>query len=193
MLIRQSAPDFTATAVMPDNTFKSISLSDYRGKYTVLFFYPLDFTFVCPTEIIAFHDRLEEFKKRNAEMLGVSVDSEFSHLAWKETPRKQGGIGKIDYPLIADLDKSIARKYDVLADEGFALRGLFLIDKTGIVRHALVNDAPIGRSIDEALRVLEALIFTETHGEVCPANWHQGETAITPTSQGIADYLGKQV
>ncbi len=193
MLIRQSAPDFTATAVMPDNTFKSIALSDYRGKYTVLFFYPLDFTFVCPTEIIAFHDRLEEFKKRNAEVLGVSVDSEFSHLAWKELPRKQGGIGKIDYPLIADLDKTISRKYDVLVDEQFALRGLFLIDKAGIVRHALINDAPIGRSIEEALRVLDALIFTETHGEVCPANWHQGETAITPTAQGIADYLGKKI
>ena len=190
-LVTKPAPDFTATAVMPDNSFQELTLSSYRGKYVVLFFYPLDFTFVCPSEIIAFDKALAKFKKKNAEVIGVSVDSHYTHLAWKETPRARGGIGPINYPLVADLSKNIARSYDVLLNEQVALRGLFLIDKQGVVRHALVNDLPLGRNVDEALRVLDALQFTEIHGEVCPANWREGEEAMKPTAAGVADYLGK--
>ena len=190
-LVTKPAPDFTATAVMPDNSFKELTLSSYRGKYVVLFFYPLDFTFVCPSEIIAFDKALPKFKKKNAEVIGVSVDSHYTHLAWKETPRARGGIGPINYPLVADLGKNIARSYDVLLNEQVALRGLFLLDKQGVVRHALVNDLPLGRNVDEALRVLDALQFTEVHGEVCPANWREGEEAMKPTAAGVADYLGK--
>ena len=190
-LVTKPAPDFTATAVMPDNSFQELSLASYRGKYVVLFFYPLDFTFVCPSEIIAFDKALPKFKKKGAEVLGVSVDSHFTHLAWKETPRARGGIGPINYPLVADLSKNIARSYDVLLNDQVALRGLFLIDKQGIVRHALVNDLPLGRNVDEALRMLDALQFTEIHGEVCPANWREGEEAMKPTAAGVAEYLGK--
>lgn len=190
-LVTQEAPDFTAQAVMGDNTFEELKLSFYRGKYVVLYFYPLDFTFVCPSEIIAFNDELEEFKERNAEVIGVSVDSHFTHLAWKNTPRDQGGIGEINYPLVADLDKSIAREYGVLSGDSVALRGLFLIDKEGIIRHELVNDLGLGRSVEEAIRMLDALQFTEEHGEVCPANWHKGDDAMQPTAEGVADYLAK--
>jgi peroxiredoxin (alkyl hydroperoxide reductase subunit C) len=190
-LVTKPAPEFTATAVMGDNSFAELALSSCRGKYVVLFFYPLDFTFVCPSEIIAFDSALPEFKKRNAEVIGVSVDSHFTHLAWKSTPRKQGGLGQINYPLVSDLNKNISRAYDVLAEDGIALRGLFLIDKAGVVRHALVNDLPLGRNVDEALRVLDALQFTEAHGEVCPANWRQGEEAMKPTAKGVAEYLAK--
>ncbi|MGO8689212.1 MAG: peroxiredoxin [Thermoguttaceae bacterium] len=190
-LVTKPAPDFTATAVMPDNSFQELSLASYRGKYVVLFFYPLDFTFVCPSEIIAFDKALPKFKKKGAEVLGISVDSHFTHLAWKETPRARGGIGPINYPLVADLSKNIARSYDVLLNDQVALRGLFLIDKQGIVRHALVNDLPLGRNVDEALRILDALQFTEIHGEVCPANWREGEEAMKPTAAGVAEYLGK--
>jgi peroxiredoxin (alkyl hydroperoxide reductase subunit C) len=190
-LVTKPAPDFTATAVMPDNSFKELTLSSYRGKYVVLFFYPLDFTFVCPSEIIAFDKALPKFKKKNAEVIGISVDSHYTHLAWKETPRARGGIGPINYPLVADLGKNIARSYDVLLNEQVALRGLFLLDKQGVVRHALVNDLPLGRNVDEALRVLDALQFTEIHGEVCPANWREGEEAMKPTAAGVAEYLGK--
>ncbi len=190
-LVTKPAPDFTATAVMPDNSFQELSLASYRGKYVVLFFYPLDFTFVCPSEIIAFDKALPKFKKKGAEVLGISVDSHFTHLAWKETPRARGGIGPINYPLVADLSKNIARSYDVLLNDQVALRGLFLIDKQGMVRHALVNDLPLGRNVDEALRILDALQFTEIHGEVCPANWREGEEAMKPTAAGVAEYLGK--
>jgi peroxiredoxin (alkyl hydroperoxide reductase subunit C) len=190
-LVRKESPDFTATAVMPDNSFAELRLSAYRGKYVVLFFYPLDFTFVCPTEIIAFDKALAKFRARGAEVIGVSVDSQFTHLAWKKTPRNQGGIGSIQYPLVADLDKSISRNYGVLLENGVALRGLFLIDKAGVVRHVVINDLPLGRSVDEALRVLDALIFHEKHGEVCPANWHEGEEALKPTEEGVAQYLAK--
>jgi peroxiredoxin 2/4 len=190
-LVTKPAPDFTAQAVMPDNAFAELQLSSYRGKYVVLFFYPLDFTFVCPSEIIAFDKALPKFKQRNAEVIGVSVDSHFTHLAWKNTPRKQGGLGPINYPLVADLNKRIAESYGVLTPGGVALRGLFLIDKAGVVRHALVNDLPLGRSVDEALRVLDALQFTEAHGEVCPANWRPGEEAMKPTAKGVAEYLAK--
>jgi peroxiredoxin (alkyl hydroperoxide reductase subunit C) len=151
----------------------------------------LDFTFVCPSEIIAFDAALEKFQQKNAQVIGASVDSHFTHLAWKNTPRNQGGIGQIRYPLVADLSKSISRDYGVLLEGGVALRGLFLIDKQGIVRHALINDLPIGRSVDEALRTLDALQFHEKHGDVCPANWHEGEEAMKPTSAGVAEYLAK--
>jgi len=187
--VTKEAPDFTAQAVMPDNSFAELTLSSYRGQYTVLFFYPLDFTFVCPSEIIAFDKALPKFQEKNAQVIGVSVDSHFTHLAWKNTPRDQGGIGPIGYPLVADLTKSIAQDYQVLLDDGIALRGLFLIDKEGIVRHALINDLPLGRNVDEALRVLDALQFTEQHGEVCPANWREGEDSMKPTAEGVAEYL----
>jgi len=190
-LVTKEAPDFTAKAVMPDNSISELTLSSYRGKYVVLFFYPLDFTFVCPSEIIAFDKELAKFKERNAEVIGVSVDSEYSHYAWKNTPRNLGGIGQIKYPLVADITKAISRDYGVLIDESVALRGLFLIDREGIVRHALINDLSLGRSVDEALRMLDALKYTEEHGEVCPANWHQGEEAMQPTAEGVADYLAK--
>ena len=190
-LVTKEAPEFAAQAVMPDNSFAELKLSSYRGKYVVLFFYPLDFTFVCPSEIIAFDAAIATFEKKNAQVIGVSVDSHFTHLAWKGTPRNQGGIGQIKYPLVADLTKQIARDYGVLLDGGIALRGLFLIDKAGVVRHALINDLPLGRSVDEALRVLDALQFHEQHGDVCPANWHAGEEAMKPTAAGVASYLAK--
>ncbi len=191
--VTQPAPDFTATAVMADNSFnEDYSLSALQGKYVVLFFYPLDFTFVCPSEIIAFDKKLAEFQSRNCEVVGVSVDSHFSHWAWKNTPVEKGGIGNIQYPLVADLTKQIARDYGVLVNESIALRGLFLIDKEGVVQHALVNNLPLGRNVDEAIRVLDALQFTEAHGEVCPANWNKGDEAMKPSAEGVAEYLGKR-
>jgi len=190
-LVTKPAPDFTAKAVMPDNSFAELTLSSYRGKYVVLFFYPLDFTFVCPSEIIAFDKAVAKFKAKNTEVIGVSVDSHYTHLAWKNTPRNQGGIGAIQYPLVADLDKKIAEKYGVLLDAGIALRGLFLIDSKGVVRHALVNDLPLGRSVDEALRLVDALQFHEKNGDVCPANWREGEEAMKPNAKGVAEYLAK--
>ncbi len=190
-LVTKEAPDFTAQAVMPDNSFAELKLSSYRGKYVVLFFYPLDFTFVCPSEIIAFDKELSKFKEKGAEVIGVSVDSHYTHLAWKETPASRGGIGKIEYPLVSDLNKNISRDYGVLVDDSVALRGLFLIDKEGIVRHSVVNDLSLGRSTSEALRMLSALKFTEEFGEVCPANWHEGEDAMKPTAEGVAKYLSE--
>jgi peroxiredoxin (alkyl hydroperoxide reductase subunit C) len=191
ILVTKEAPEFTAQAVMPDNSFAELTLSACRGKYVILFFYPLDFTFVCPSEIIAFDKRLGEFKERNCEVIGVSVDSHFTHLAWKNTPVDKGGIGNVQYPLVADIKKDIAGDYGVLLNDAVALRGLFIIDREGIVRHALVNDLPLGRSVDEALRVLDALCFTEEHGEVCPANWRAGEEAMKPTAEGVSAYLAK--
>ena len=177
-LVAKPAPDFTAQAVMPDGSFKEIKLSDYKGKYVILFFYPLDFTFVCPTEIIAFSEKIDEFKKRNTEVLGVSIDSHFSHLAWRNTDRKKGGLGDITYPLVADLSKKITYDYGVMHDAGIAFRGLFLIDKEGVVQHQLINNLPLGRNIDEALRMVDVLQFHEKSGEVCPANWKQGDDVI---------------
>lgn len=191
-LVTKEAPDFTAQAVMPDNQFAELTLSSYKGKYVVLFFYPLDFTFVCPSEILAFDRAVHVFKEKNAEVIGVSVDSHFTHLAWKNTPVNNGGIGKVQFPLVADLNKSISQAYGVLLpEEGIALRGLFLMDKEGVIRHALVNDLPLGRNVDETLRILDALQFTEEHGEVCPANWKSGDEAMKPTAEGVADYLAK--
>jgi len=187
-LVTKPAPDFKAQAVMPDNTFEDLQLSSFKGKYVLLFFYPLDFTFVCPTELIAFDRKLAEFKKRD---IAVSVDSAFSHLAWKSTPLKEGGIGNVQYPIVSDLKKQISRDFGILFDESIALRGLFLIDKTGIVRHAVINDLPLGRSIDEALRMVDALQFHEKYGEVCPANWKPGEEGMKATQEGVASYLAK--
>ena len=191
-LITKEAPDFCAQTVMADNSISDLTLSSYQGKHVVLFFYPLDFTFVCPSEILAFNKAVDEFKKRNCEIIGVSVDSQFTHLAWKNTPVEQGGIGSVKFPLVADLNKSISQSYGVLLpDEGVSLRGLFLIDKAGIIRHAVVNDLPLGRNVDEALRMVDALQFFEAHGEVCPANWKPGEEAMKPTPEGVAEYLKK--
>ncbi len=191
--VGQKAPDFKGTAVMPNDTFKEISLSeDYKGKYVYLFFYPLDFTFVCPTEILAFNNKLKEFKKRKVEVIGVSVDSQFSHLAWKQTPVEKGGIGDIKYPLLSDITKEISYSYNVLLEEaGISLRGSFLIDKEGVLQHYLINNLPLGRSIDEALRMIDALQYTEKHGEVCPANWKEGEDAMKPDQKGVSSYLAK--
>jgi len=191
-LVTKEAPDFTAKAVLPDGTIADLTLSTYRGRYVVLFFYPLDFTFVCPSEIIAFDRKRKEFQARNTSVIGVSVDSEFTHFAWRQTPVDKGGIGAVGYPLVADLTKNIARSYGVLLNDAVALRGLFLIDTHGMVRHALVNDLPLGRSVDEALRLVDALQFHEEHGEVCPANWKQGEKGMKPTADGVADYLSKK-
>ena len=191
-LVTQEAPDFTAQAVMPDNSFAELTLSKYRGKYVVLFFYPLDFTFVCPSEILAFNKRVAEFKEKNCEVIGVSVDSRFTHLAWKNTPVENGGIGNVQYPLVEDLNKSIARSYGILLNDSVALRGLFLIDTKGLVRHAVINDLPLGRSVGEALRMLDALQFVETHGgEVCPANWQEGADSMKASKDGVASYLAK--
>ena len=190
-MVTKLAPDFTADAVMPDNTFAKISLSDYRGKYVVLFFYPMDFTFVCPTELIAFDRQFEAFKKLNAEVIAVSVESVYSHFAWKSMEPKEGGIGNVKYPIVGDISKKISRDYDVLLDDSVALRGLFLIDKGGVIRHQVVNDLPLGRNIGEALRMVEALRFFEEHGDVCPANWQQGEDGVVADARGIADYLAK--
>lgn len=190
-LVTRPAPNFKATAVMGNGDFQEVSLSDYKGKMVVLYFYPLDFTFVCPTEIIAFNKKVSEFKERGVELLGVSIDSQFSHFAWRNTAVENGGIGEIDYPLIADVSKNIARDYGVLFNEEVALRALFLIDKEGVVRHSTINDLPLGRNVDEALRVVDALQFHEEHGEVCPANWKKGEEAMSATKEGVSNYLAK--
>lgn len=191
VLVAKEAPDFKAQAVMPNGSFQEVSLSDYRGKYVLLFFYPLDFTFVCPTEIIAFSEATAEFEKLGVQILGCSIDSHFSHLAWRNTPRKEGGIGEIAYPLIADLDKKIAQAYDVLLPGGIALRGLFLIDKNGNVQHQVVNNLPLGRSVSEALRMVKALQFFEAHGEVCPANWDEGKASMKADPKGSKAYFEK--
>ena len=190
-LVTKEAPDFTASTVMPDNSISEFKLSSLRGKYTVLFFYPLDFTYVCPSEIIAFDKKLTQFKERNCEVVSVSVDSHFTHLAWKNTPPAKGGIGNVQFPMVSDLSKSISRDYGVLVNDSISLRGLFLIDKEGVVRHALVNDLPLGRNVDEAIRMLDALQFFEKHGEVCPADWRPGEDAMKPSAEGVAAYLAK--
>jgi len=193
-LVNKKAPDFTALAVLEDNSMEELTLSDYRGKYVVIFFYPLDFTFVCPSEIIAFDDKLEEFKKRNCEVIAVSVDSQFSHWAWKNTPRNQGGLGQVRFPIVTDLDKKISKKYGVLLKkESVALRGLFILDKDGVIHHSTINNLSLGRNVDEVLRTLDALQFTEEHGEVCPANWNPGDDAMKPTAEGVAEYLGEHM
>ena len=193
MLVTNPAPDFTATAVLADGSIvEGFKLSENFGeKGTVVFFYPLDFTFVCPSEIIAFSHRYEEFQNRGVNVVGVSVDSQFSHFAWRETPVEKGGIGRINFPLVADLTKNIARDYDVLLNDAVALRGSFLIDNNGIVRHAVVNDLPLGRNVDEMLRMIDAQQFTDEFGEVCPAGWQKGDEAMKPDAEGVAEYLAK--
>ncbi|MDD3737922.1 MAG: peroxiredoxin [Lentimicrobiaceae bacterium] len=209
VLVGKKAPYFEADAVVNGGEFvEKFSLAQYIGKkHVVFFFYPMDFTFVCPTELIAFQDKLEEFEKRNAVVIGCSTDSKYSHWAWLNTERNQGGIKGVTYPLVSDLAKTISENFDVLAGEWeydeeedyvdfdgepVAYRGLFLIDKQGVVRHQVVNDMPLGRSVDEALRMIDALQFFEEYGEVCPANWHKGEEAVKPTSEGISEYLSKK-
>ena len=210
MLVTKPAPNFKTLAVMPDNSIDTVSLEDYKGKKVVLFFYPLDFTFVCPTELLAFDKRLSEFESRNTQVIGCSVDSRWSHLAWKNTDVNNGGIGQVKYPLLQDLDKSIARNYDVLVGTtdayvetedsaetttvggGVALRGSFLIDENGNVRHAVLNDLPLGRNIDEMLRTIDALDHHNAHGEVCPAGWNKGKTAMKPSHDGMRSYLQEE-
>ena len=191
VLTGKKAPDFTATAVMADNSINdSFNLTKYLdGKIGVLFFYPLDFTFVCPSEIIAFDNRLKEFEERGAKVIAVSVDSHFSHIAWKNTSINDGGIGQVQFPMVADLTKNIARDYDVLVNESVALRGTFLIDQAGLVRHQVVNDLPLGRSIEDALRMVDALKFHQENGEVCPAGWNKGKKGMKADAAGVAEYL----
>ncbi len=192
VLVGREAPDFTAPAVLGDGSIvEDFNFSSHaKGKYAVVFFYPLDFTFVCPSELIAFDHRLDEFTKRNVEVIGVSIDSHYTHNAWRNTPINEGGIGPVRYPLVADMTHAICRAYDVETPDGaVAFRGSFLIDKEGIVRHQVVNDLPLGRNIDEMLRMVEALQFYETHGEVCPAGWHEGDTGMKATPEGVAEYL----
>jgi len=189
--VQKPAPVFKAQAVV-DGQFKEVSLADYQGKYVVVYFYPLDFTFVCPTEIIAFSDRIAEFKDLNCEVIGISTDSHFSHLAWISQPRKQGGLGGLSYPLVSDFSKNISRDYGVLIEEaGIALRGLFIIDPTGVVRQMSVNDLPVGRSVDETLRLIKAFQFVEQHGEVCPAGWTPDSPTIKPDPKGSLEYFDK--
>lgn len=187
-LVQKTAPDFTADAVVGTD-FKTVTLSAYKGKWVVLFFYPLDFTFVCPTEITAFSDHCEEFKKLGAEVLGVSVDSKFSHLAWVNTDRKQGGLGKLNFPLVSDIKKTIAADYGVLLDAGIALRGLFIVNPEGKIQYELVHDLGIGRNVEEVLRVLEALQTVAKTGEVCPANWSKGAKTMKPDPQLSKEYF----
>jgi peroxiredoxin (alkyl hydroperoxide reductase subunit C) len=190
VLVGKPAPAFKAKAVVSNQIVNDFSLMHYRGKYVVFFFYPLDFTFVCPTELHAFQAALEEFEKRNAQVIACSVDSVYSHFAWLNTPVAKGGIQGVDYPIVSDINKSIAKNYDVLCDEeGITYRGLFLIDREGVVRHQVVNDLPLGRSVDEALRILDAWIYFEKNGEVCPANWKNGHKAMKPTQEGLEKYF----
>ncbi|XP_077980920.1 peroxiredoxin-like [Glandiceps talaboti] len=192
--IQKPAPNFCATAVNKNGEFIDVKLSDYKGKYLVLFFYPLDFTFVCPTEIIAFSDAADKFRATNCEVLACSVDSQFSHLAWTNTPRKKGGVGAMNIPILADLTKQISKDYGVLLeDQGVALRGLFIIDDKGILRQVTINDLPVGRSVDETLRLVQAFQFTDKYGEVCPAGWKPGDDTMKPDNQkSIEDYFSKQ-
>jgi peroxiredoxin (alkyl hydroperoxide reductase subunit C) len=189
VLVGKKAPEFSVQAVVDGTTIEQFSLADFKDKIVVLFFYPLDFTFVCPTELHAFQERLDEFESKNAVVVGCSVDSVYSHLAWLQTPKSKGGIEGITYTLLSDLNKDIAKSYDVLNHEGISYRGLFLIDSRGIVRHQVVNDLPLGRSVDEALRMVDSLIFHENHGEVCPANWTVGKRGMKPTHEGLKSFM----
>jgi len=191
VLVNKPAPDFKAQAVMADGSFKEIKLSDYRGKHVVLFFWPLDFTFVCPSEIIAHENRRKAFEEKGVQLIGVSIDSQFTHFAWRETPVNKGGIGRVGFPILADVQHEIVRAYGVEHADGVAFRASFLIDKNGIVQSQQVNNLPLGRNVDEMLRLVDALQFTEAHGEVCPAGWQKGEAGMKPTADGVASYLAK--
>jgi len=194
VLVGKQAPEFTAAAVMADGSInESFSLSDYNGKYVVLFFYPLDFTFVCPSELIAFDHRIKEFEARGVQVVGCSIDSQFTHSAWRNTAVNDGGIGAVAYPLVADVKHEICQAYDVeFADAGVAFRGSFLIDKDGVVMHQVVNHLPLGRNIDEMLRMIDALQFHEEHGEVCPAGWNKGDKGMVADADGVASYLASE-
>jgi peroxiredoxin (alkyl hydroperoxide reductase subunit C) len=189
VLVGKPAPDFSVTAVQGDRVIENFTLSQFRGRYVVLFFYPLDFTFVCPTELHEFQARLPEFEQLNAQVIGASTDSWFSHSAWLQTPRSRGGIQGVTYPILADFNKTVARDYDVLLPGGMALRGTFIIDREGVVQSQVVNNLPLGRSVPETLRTLKALQFTEEHGEVCPANWDEGAPGMRPDSEGLVEYF----
>jgi peroxiredoxin (alkyl hydroperoxide reductase subunit C) len=190
VLVAKEAPDFTAPAVMPDGSIKDdFKLSDLKGKYVVMFFWPLDYTFVCPTEIIAHDHRMDEFKKRGVEVIGVSIDSHFTHFAWRSTPVDKGGIGSVQFPMVADVKHTITQAYGIEHPAGVALRASFLIDKDGIVQHQVVNNLSLGRNVDEMIRMIDAMQFTEKHGEVCPAGWTPGDEGMKATSDGVADYL----
>ena len=189
VLVNKEAPNFNAQAVMPNGEITEISLSNYRGQAVVLFFWPLDFTFVCPTEIIAHSKRVKAFAERGVQLLGCSIDSQFTHAAWRNTLVEKGGIGEVEFPMIADFTHEIANSYGILHDAGIALRASFLIDKNGIVQHQVINNLPLGRNVDEMLRMVDALQFTEEHGEVCPAGWNKGDDGMKPTADGVASYL----
>lgn len=190
VLVSQKAPDFTAPAVMPDGTIEEhFKLSSLRGSYVVLFFWPLDFTFVCPTEIVAHDRRMAQFRERGVQVVGVSIDSQFTHFAWRNTPLAEGGIGPVQFPMVADVKHEITRAYGIEHPDGVALRASFLIDRQGVVQHQVVNNLPLGRDVDEMLRVVDALQFFEQHGEVCPAGWHKGDAGMKPTAEGVSDYL----
>jgi peroxiredoxin 2/4 len=191
VLVNRQAPDFKAQAVMPDGSIKELKLADYRGRHVLLFFWPLDFTFVCPSEIIAFDHRRKAFEKAGVQLIGVSIDSQFTHHAWRETPVERGGIGRVGFPIVADVSHEIVRAYGVEHQDGVAFRASFLIDKAGVVQHQTVNNLPLGRNVDEMLRLVDALQFTEEHGEVCPAGWKKGEAGMKPTAEGVASYLSK--
>jgi peroxiredoxin (alkyl hydroperoxide reductase subunit C) len=193
VLVNQEAPLFSAQAVMPNGAIEELSLDQFRGQYVVLFFWPLDFTFVCPTEIIAHEKRVDEFKDRNVQLIGCSIDSQFTHAAWRNTSFENGGIGEVRFPMVADVKHQIANDYGILHDAGVALRASFLIDKDGIVQHQVVNNLPLGRNVDEMLRMVDALQFTEEHGEVCPAGWNKGDDGMKPNADGVADYLSSNV
>lgn len=190
VLVAREAPDFEAPAVMPDGTIQDIfRLSEYRGRYVVLFFWPLDFTFVCPTEILAHNNRIAQFGERGVQVIGVSIDSQYTHFAWRSTPVDQGGIGPVKFPIVADVKHSITQAYGIEHPNGVALRASFLIDRAGIVQHQVINNLPLGRNVDEMLRMVDALQFCEKHGEVCPAGWQKGEEGMQATSAGVKDYL----
>ncbi|AXQ29059.1 peroxiredoxin [Solimonas sp. K1W22B-7] len=192
VLVNRPAPDFKAQAVLGDGSISEIKLSDYKGKkYVVLFFWPLDFTFVCPSEIIAHEHRRKAFEERGVQLIGVSIDSQFTHFAWRDTPVNKGGIGPVGFPMVADVQHEIVRAYGVEHQDGVAFRATFLIDKDGIVQHQQVNNLPLGREVDEILRLVDALQFTEKHGEVCPAGWKKGDEGMKPTAEGVASYLTK--
>ena len=191
--VQQPAPDFKCQALMPDSSFKDLSLADYKGKWVVLFFYPLDFTFVCPTEITQYGDRSDEFKAIGAEVIGCSVDSVFSHLAWTQQERKKGGLGQMKIPLMADLTKTVAKDYGVLIEkEGVALRGIFIIDPQGVLRQVTINDLPVGRNVDETLRLVQGFQYADKHGEVVPCNWKPGGATMKADPKGSQEYFGKQ-
>tara|TARA_R110000850_G_scaffold91742_9_gene194564 strand:+ start:11632 stop:12231 length:600 start_codon:yes stop_codon:yes gene_type:complete len=190
VLVNRPAPDFSAPAVLGDGTITdTFKLSDLRGQYVVLFFWPLDFTFVCPSEIIAHENRRKAFEERGVQLVGVSIDSQFTHFAWRSTPVEKGGIGEVGFPMVADVNHEIVRAYGIEHDNGVAFRGSFLIDKEGVVQHQVVNNLPLGREVDEMLRVVDALQFHEEHGEVCPAGWRKGQSGMKATAEGVAEYL----